>query len=162
MEPGYISRGCHLAKDDDRSRNSAVPTSTLNIIHGAGRSKDYPRCQTATPPSRVPISTATESQKLIPSPTGWSTSPQSNGPRSVQNFFEISLRSPSRSFLPLIQKTNEIHRFHRIPSDLRRYLEYMAKIKATHGSVLEFIIRERLRWDDLKPKGARPFEHPGA
>ncbi|EAS33454.1 uncharacterized protein CIMG_04478 [Coccidioides immitis RS] len=58
-----------------------------------------------------------------------------------------------------ITATNQIHLFHRVPSHLRKYLEYMAKIKATYGSVLDFIIKERLRWDDLKPKSLRPFEH---
>ncbi|EEP76846.1 conserved hypothetical protein [Uncinocarpus reesii 1704] len=29
----------------------------------------------------------------------------------------------------------------------------MAQIKVAYGSVLEFIIQERLCWDDLKPKG---------
>ncbi|KAJ9245982.1 hypothetical protein DTO027B5_7573 [Paecilomyces variotii] len=58
--------------------------------------------------------------------------------------------------------TNHIERFQRVPSDLRRYLEYTAQIKKKYGSVMDFIVKKRLHWgegrpQDLKPKG-RPFE----
>lgn len=62
--------------------------------------------------------------------------------------------------------TNRIDRFQRLPSDLRKYLEYTTQIKARYGSVMRFVVKERLRWGDgddldaLKPKG-RPFEHDG-
>lgn len=61
--------------------------------------------------------------------------------------------------------TNRIDRFQRVPSDLRKYLEYKERIIASYGSILRFIIKERLRWgegtaEDLKPKG-RPFEFNG-
>ncbi|KAI1911376.1 hypothetical protein LOZ61_003899 [Ophidiomyces ophidiicola] len=58
-------------------------------------------------------------------------------------------------------ETNQINRFLRLPSDLRRYLEYMAQIKAQYGSVLDFIIQERLRWDSLEPTCPTPFAYPG-
>lgn len=61
--------------------------------------------------------------------------------------------------------TNRIDRFQRLPSDLRKYLEYTAHIKAQYGSVMRFVVKERLCWGDgdagdLKPKG-RPFEFDG-
>ncbi|KAE8392747.1 hypothetical protein BDV23DRAFT_181168 [Aspergillus alliaceus] len=61
-----------------------------------------------------------------------------------------------------IVKTNQIDRFQRLPSDLRKYLEYKEWIIAEYGSIMRFVVKERLRWgegrpDDLKPKG-RPFE----
>ncbi|OAX79970.1 hypothetical protein ACJ72_05709 [Emergomyces africanus] len=57
--------------------------------------------------------------------------------------------------------SNQIHLFQRVPSDLRRYLEYIAKIKATYGSVMNFVVQKRLGWvGDLAPRGTRPFEHP--
>lgn len=64
-----------------------------------------------------------------------------------------------------IAGTNRVERFHRVPSDLRKYLEYTSKIKAQYGSVMRFVVKERLCWgdgdaDDLKPKG-RPFEFDG-
>ncbi|GKZ35927.1 hypothetical protein AbraIFM66950_006762 [Aspergillus brasiliensis] len=60
-------------------------------------------------------------------------------------------------------RSNQIDRFQRLPSDLRRYLEYKEQIVAEYGSVMRFVVKERLRWgegtvDDLKPKG-RPFEY---
>lgn len=63
-------------------------------------------------------------------------------------------------------ETNRIDRFQRVPSDLRKYLEYTAQIKAEYGSVMRFVVKERLRWGDgdsaenLKPRG-RPFEFDG-
>ncbi|KAJ5130374.1 uncharacterized protein N7515_006413 [Penicillium bovifimosum] len=61
-----------------------------------------------------------------------------------------------------IVRTNRIDRFQRVPSELRKYLEYMAHIKAEYGSVLRFMVKERLGWDDgngkaVKPRGG-PFE----
>lgn len=62
--------------------------------------------------------------------------------------------------------TNRIDRFRRVPSDLRKYLEYTENIKAKYGSVMKFVVKERLHWgdgnpEDLKPKG-KPFEYNGA
>ncbi|KAJ5174710.1 uncharacterized protein N7482_000587 [Penicillium canariense] len=61
-----------------------------------------------------------------------------------------------------IIRTNRIDRFQRVPSDLRKYLEYTARIKAEYGSVMRFVVKERLRWgdgnpEDLHPRGG-PFE----
>ncbi|KKK17353.1 hypothetical protein P175DRAFT_0429491 [Aspergillus ochraceoroseus IBT 24754] len=61
-----------------------------------------------------------------------------------------------------IVESNQIDRFQRLPSDLRKYLEYKERIIAEHGSVMRFVVRERLQWgegrpEDLMPKG-RPFE----
>ncbi|KAJ5094598.1 hypothetical protein N7456_010459 [Penicillium angulare] len=58
-----------------------------------------------------------------------------------------------------IIKTNRIDRFQRVPSDLRKYLEYTAHIKAKYGSVMRFVVKERLGWgdgdtEDLKPQGS--------
>jgi hypothetical protein len=52
-----------------------------------------------------------------------------------------------------------------VPSDLRKYLEYTAQIKAAYGSVMQFVVKERLGWgdgntQDLQPKGG-PFEFEG-
>lgn len=61
--------------------------------------------------------------------------------------------------------SNRIDRFQRLPSDLRKYLEYTSHIKTQYGSVMRFVVKERLHWgdgdiEDLKPKG-RPFEFGG-
>jgi hypothetical protein len=59
-------------------------------------------------------------------------------------------------------ETNRIGDFQRMPSDLRKYLEYMSRIEQRYGSVHNFIVQERLKWGeaDLKPRG-RPFEFDG-
>ncbi|GAP87291.1 hypothetical protein SAMD00023353_2701230 [Rosellinia necatrix] len=63
---------------------------------------------------------------------------------------------------PEVQKlilTNRIDLFQRVPSELRKYLEYTWKLKRDHGSVMDFILTQRLRWDmPIVPKG-RPFEY---
>ncbi|KAI9876771.1 MAG: hypothetical protein M1830_005740 [Pleopsidium flavum] len=59
-----------------------------------------------------------------------------------------------------IIKTNRIDLFQRVPSDLRRYLEYNAKLKKEYGSVMSFVLKERLRWTDLTPKNSLPFSEP--
>jgi len=53
--------------------------------------------------------------------------------------------------------TNDLAAFKRQPSDFRRYLAFLAKIKASHGSVLEFIMKERVKWTDTTPR-AGPFQ----
>ncbi|PYH49872.1 GIG1 family protein [Aspergillus saccharolyticus JOP 1030-1] len=58
--------------------------------------------------------------------------------------------------------TNRIDRFQRLPSDLRRYLEYKERIIAEYGSIMRFVVKERLQWgegvqSDLQARG-RPFE----
>lgn len=63
-------------------------------------------------------------------------------------------------------ENNRLDRFHRVPSDLRKYLEYTTKIKEKYGSVMRFVVKERLCWGDgdmadLKPKG-KPFEFDGS
>ena len=60
-----------------------------------------------------------------------------------------------------IIRTNQLDIFQRVPSDLRRYLAYTYKIKQEYGSVMNFVLKERLRWDDLTPRSSTPFEHPG-
>lgn len=64
-------------------------------------------------------------------------------------------------------ETNRIDRFQRLPTDLRKYLAYTWQIKVRYGSVMRFVVKERLRWGDgedltkLKAKG-RPFECDGS
>ncbi|KAI4205915.1 MAG: hypothetical protein LQ350_000100 [Teloschistes chrysophthalmus] len=55
---------------------------------------------------------------------------------------------------------NQLDRFVRVPSDLRRYLEYNAQLKKEHGSVMDYVVKERLNWIDLKPTDAAPFTDP--
>ncbi|OAL74351.1 hypothetical protein A7D00_2384 [Trichophyton violaceum] len=57
--------------------------------------------------------------------------------------------------------SNRIDLFRRVPSDLRRYLEYTSYAKSKYGSVMNFVVRERLRWENnMAPRGSRPFDNP--
>lgn len=55
---------------------------------------------------------------------------------------------------------NRIDLFDRLPSDLRRYRKYNAIQKGEYGSVMEFIMQERLKWQDQTATG-EPFSSPG-
>ncbi|KAI2466599.1 hypothetical protein F4781DRAFT_405089 [Annulohypoxylon bovei var. microspora] len=53
---------------------------------------------------------------------------------------------------------NRLDAFRRVPSNLRRYLEYTWELKRDYGSVMDFILIERLQWEaPVTPRG-RPFE----
>ncbi|KAI1821240.1 hypothetical protein F4861DRAFT_479664 [Xylaria intraflava] len=53
---------------------------------------------------------------------------------------------------------NRLDLFRRVPSDLRKYLEYTWKLKRDYGSVMSFVVTQRLHWDaPITPK-AKPFE----
>ncbi|KAK7923960.1 hypothetical protein PG985_006014 [Apiospora marii] len=59
-----------------------------------------------------------------------------------------------------IVATNRLDRFQRVPSELRRYLAYNWQLRREHGSVMNFVLNQRLRWTmPIAPKG-RPFEYP--
>lgn len=58
-----------------------------------------------------------------------------------------------------IIRTNRLGDFQRWPSELRRYREFMWNLKREHGSVMNFILKERLHWTEpVIPRGSRPFE----
>ncbi|MCJ1380595.1 hypothetical protein MMC17_003703 [Xylographa soralifera] len=56
-----------------------------------------------------------------------------------------------------IIRTNRIDLFQRIPSDLRRYLAYNYKLRKEYGSVMNFVLKERLQWTDFTPSSSEPF-----
>ncbi|KAI4758034.1 hypothetical protein E4T52_09815 [Aureobasidium sp. EXF-3400] len=56
-------------------------------------------------------------------------------------------------------RTNRIDLFQRVPSDLRRYKAYVARLKQQYGSVMNFVMAERLKWQDLISQG-EPFSNP--
>jgi len=55
--------------------------------------------------------------------------------------------------------SNRIDLFQRIPSELRRYRQYIYQTEKEHGSINNFIQHELLRWSDLTPQGS-PFSCP--
>ena len=56
--------------------------------------------------------------------------------------------------------TNRLERFTRLPSDLRRYREYIYKLKREYGSVTNFIVEKRLQWTEMEPEDTAPFGNP--
>ncbi|KAJ4297176.1 hypothetical protein N0V88_004094 [Collariella sp. IMI 366227] len=62
---------------------------------------------------------------------------------------------------PVVQQKvaqNRLELFQRVPSDLRRYQEFTWKLRRDYGSVMNFILTQRLQWTlPIAPRG-RPFE----
>jgi hypothetical protein len=54
--------------------------------------------------------------------------------------------------------TNRVDKFHRVPSDLRRYRQFTHRLVKEYGSILNFIVNERLQWKSMAPRG-KPFEY---
>lgn len=55
---------------------------------------------------------------------------------------------------------NRLDLFLRVPSGLRRYREYCVELIEQYGSVMAFVMQERVKWEDVRPKGG-PFEYAG-
>jgi len=45
---------------------------------------------------------------------------------------------------------NRLDQFTRVPSELRRYRQYTEKLKREYGSVMRFVLDERLGWRDSR------------
>ncbi|RYO74812.1 hypothetical protein DL764_010695 [Monosporascus ibericus] len=55
-------------------------------------------------------------------------------------------------------RDNRLDLFQRVPSELRRYLGYTWKLRQEYGSVMDFVLTQRLQWEmPMVPKG-KPFE----
>ncbi|KIN04156.1 hypothetical protein OIDMADRAFT_18213 [Oidiodendron maius Zn] len=54
--------------------------------------------------------------------------------------------------------TNRLDLFERIPSNLRRYFEFNWKLKQEYGSVMQFILSQRLHWEMPIEARAAPFQ----
>ena len=58
-----------------------------------------------------------------------------------------------------IIQDNRLDQFMRLPSELRRYLAYKWRLKQKYGSVMEYMLRERLGWTAPTVARGRPFEY---
>lgn len=57
-----------------------------------------------------------------------------------------------------IVSENRLDAFQRVPSDLRLYLQYTYKLKQEWGSVMDFVLKERIKWHgDMQSKSNTPF-----
>lgn len=77
--------------------------------------------------------------------------------RAILNTPDTGYRRQSWPEVLSFIRANRLDCFQRVPSDLRRYREYCAKIVEEHGSIMKFILAERVKWQNLDAKGA-PFE----
>ena len=55
-------------------------------------------------------------------------------------------------------RANRLDLFQRIPSELRRYRHFLSELGQNYGSVMNFIMAERLHWTQPISAKGRPFE----
>lgn len=55
---------------------------------------------------------------------------------------------------------NRLDLFQRVPSDLRRYIAYNWKVKQEYGSVMHFVVSQKLGWQHPVKAEAAPFKSP--
>lgn len=53
---------------------------------------------------------------------------------------------------------DRVDKFHRKPSELRRYRQFTHHLIKEYGSIMTFMLSERLKWDSINPTGG-PFQH---
>lgn len=54
--------------------------------------------------------------------------------------------------------TNRLDLFQRVPSELRRYRLFIHQLIQEHGSVMNFVLRRRLGWEEPSVYKGKPFE----
>ncbi|CAN8099246.1 unnamed protein product [Discula destructiva] len=58
-----------------------------------------------------------------------------------------------------IVRSGRLQDFRRWPTDLRRYREFVWRLRREWGGVMEYMLQERLRWEEpVVPRSSRPFE----
>lgn len=58
-----------------------------------------------------------------------------------------------------IIRTGRLADFQRWPSELRRYRQYTWDLKRAHGSIMNFMLKQRLCWSEpVVPRGSKLFE----
>ncbi|KAI1536825.1 repeatdomain containing protein [Pyrenophora tritici-repentis] len=56
-----------------------------------------------------------------------------------------------------IVQNDRVDKFHRLPSELRRYRQFTYYLEKEYGSIMNFIVNERLKWTTMEPRGG-PFQ----
>ncbi|EHK48095.1 uncharacterized protein TrAtP1_000812 [Trichoderma atroviride] len=72
---------------------------------------------------------------------------------------DAEYRTQSWEEVSYLIRTNNLERFQRIPSNLRRYKAFTYRLGKLHGSIANFVLGQRLRWElPVVPRGA-PFQY---
>lgn len=56
---------------------------------------------------------------------------------------------------------NRLDLFKRVPSQLRLYRAYCQKLIGEYGSIMNFVLKERLQWEDMKCSASSPLTNAG-
>lgn len=56
---------------------------------------------------------------------------------------------------------NRLDLFKRVPSQLRLYREYCHQLIREYGSIMNFVLKKRVHWEDLKFSTSPPFTNAG-
>lgn len=81
--------------------------------------------------------------------------------RAVLSTRDVDYKKHTWDEVVELAKINRPDLYHRVPSDLRNYLAYNWKLKLQYGSVMDFILQERLHWTaPVRPRGSLPFADP--
>ena len=135
-----------MATNHDRTDSSTVISSTSNSPPNSLRYWNVnvpPENQTDDCPSYLQYAFANEKDRII-------------------------LATPDhlykRQMWPQVQqliRDNRLDLFTRVPSQLRAYREYCEKLTHEYGSVMEFVVRERLKWKGHLEARGEMFEFRG-
>ncbi|KAK2026834.1 hypothetical protein LX32DRAFT_565496 [Colletotrichum zoysiae] len=75
------------------------------------------------------------------------------------------LRTPDGAYRPQtwdevrrLVATNRLDLFQRVPSELRRYRLFIHHLIKEHGSVMNFVLKHRLGWQEPLKAAGKPFE----
>ncbi|KAK2010556.1 hypothetical protein LZ32DRAFT_607409 [Colletotrichum eremochloae] len=78
------------------------------------------------------------------------------------------LRTPDDAYRPQtwdevrrLVATNRLDLFQRVPSELRRYRLFIHHLIKKHGSVMNFVLKHRLGWQEPLEAAGKPFETEG-
>jgi hypothetical protein len=128
--------------------NRVIPRFSTTTHHAMGSAQppDLPYWQVNVPPSERTAECPDFLRDLSPKDIGIISTPDAD--YHVDTWPEVVQRVAA----------NRLDLFQRVPSDLRRYLAYNWQTRREYGSVMKFMLSERLGWSEpVVPEGREPF-----
>ena len=156
MEPQYdlqpISE-CHISFPsyrDTRTVSCDIPMPKCHgfITMGSNTSASLPYWLVNVPPDQAPTTCPPYLQNLSEKDIEIMSTPDSQ--YHVLTWLEVRE----------IIATNRLDLFQRLPSELRRYLAFNWQIKQEYGSVMQFVLSQKLCWQHPVIAEAAPFKSP--